>query len=96
MAAYLIVDTDLHDADTYKQYMVKAKPHIESYGGEYLARGGELVVLERDLWEPTRIVIIKFADKETARRCLESPEYQAILPISQRSAKRTALIVDGI
>lgn len=96
MAAYLIVDTQMHDPETYKQYMVRAKPHIESWGGEYLARGGKLQVLEDELWSPTRIVVIRFGDAETARRCLESPEYQAILPISKRSAKRTALIVDGI
>lgn len=96
MAAFLVVDTQLDDPETYKQYMVRAKPHIESYGGEYLARGGALTVLESDLGSPTRIVIIRFPDQETAKRCLMSDEYQAILPISKRSARRTAFIVDGV
>ena len=96
MPAYLVLDTRISDLDTYKQYMEKAKPHIESWGGQYLARGGEMTVLERDLWEPTRVVIVKFDDRATAMRCFESDEYQAILPISQRSAKRTAFVVEGI
>jgi uncharacterized protein (DUF1330 family) len=39
MAAYLIVDTLLDDPDVYEEYKLKAKPLIEKFGGEYLARG---------------------------------------------------------
>jgi uncharacterized protein (DUF1330 family) len=96
MAAYLIVDTLLDDPDTYEQYKVQARPLIERFGGEYLARGGEITVREADLWSPARIVLIRFPDAEVAGRCLDSPEYQAILPISKRSARRTVLIVEGL
>ena len=40
MAAYLIVDTLLDDSGLYEQYNSKARPPIEKFGGEYLARGG--------------------------------------------------------
>ena len=95
MAAYLIVDTLLGDADVYEQYKVKARPLIEKFGGEYLARGGRMTVRETDLWTPSRLVLVKFADLETANRCLDSLEYQQILPISKKSARRTAVIVEG-
>jgi hypothetical protein len=39
MAAYLIVDTLLDDPDLYEEYKLKARPLIERFGGQYLARG---------------------------------------------------------
>jgi len=96
MAAYLIVDTQLHDAALYEDYKLQARPLAESYGGEYLARGGQMVLKETDLWTPTRVVVVRFPDATTANRFYESSEYQAILPISKQSAKRTAFVLEGI
>ena len=96
MAAYLIVDTLLDDPALYEQYKLKARPLIEKFGGVYLARGGRMTLRETDLWSPSRLVLVKFADVETANRCLDSFEYQEqILPISKKSARRTAVIVEG-
>jgi uncharacterized protein (DUF1330 family) len=95
MAAYLIVDYLLDDADLYEQYRSKARPLIEKFGGKYLARGGRMTLRETDLWSPTRLVLIRFSDVETANRCLDSFEYQQILPISKKSARRTAVVLEG-
>ena len=40
-SVYMIGDVDIHDLEEYKKYMEKVKPMIESYGGDYLIRGGE-------------------------------------------------------
>ena len=95
MAAYLIVDTLLDNPDLYEEYKVKARPLIEKFGGQYLARGGRMTLRETDLWSPSRLVLVKFSDVETANRCLDSIEYQQILPISKKSARRTAVILEG-
>jgi uncharacterized protein (DUF1330 family) len=95
MAAYLIVDTLLDDPTLYEQYKVKARPLIERFGGEYLARGGRMTLRETDLWSPSRLVLVKFADAETANRCLDSAEYQQILQISKKAARRTAIVLEG-
>ena len=42
------------------------------------------------------MVLIRFADVETARACLDSPEYQAVVGISHRSARRTVVILEGL
>ena len=34
MAAYLIVDTKITDAKAYEAYKLRAKPIVESFGGE--------------------------------------------------------------
>ena len=96
MATYLIVDTLLDNPDLYEDYKVKAKPLVERFGGEYLARGGNLTLKETDLWSPTRMVLIRFADTDSANRFYESPEYQAILPISRESARRTMVMLEGV
>ena len=95
MAAYLIVDYLLDDADLYEQYRSKARPIIEKFGGQYLARGGRMTLRETDLWSPSRLVLIRFSDVETANRCLDSFEYQQVLPISKKSARRTAVVLEG-
>jgi uncharacterized protein (DUF1330 family) len=95
VAAYLIVDTLLSDPDLYEQYKLKARPLIEKFGGEYLARGGGMTLRETDLWSPSRLVLVRFPDVETANRCFDSVEYQQILPISKKSARRTAVILEG-
>ena len=96
MATYLIVDTLLDKPELYEEYKLKAKPLVERFGGEYLARGGSLSLKETDLWSPTRMVLVRFPDADAANRFYDSPEYQAILPISRGSARRTMVMLEGI
>ena len=96
MAAYLIADTLLTDPELYEQYKLKARPLAEQYGGEYIARGGELSVREADLWSPQRLVIIRFPSSEQANAFYDSVEYQQILGISQQAARRTIVVVEGL
>ncbi|MEN9467883.1 MAG: hypothetical protein RL081_1884, partial [Pseudomonadota bacterium] len=42
MAAYLVVDTLLDNPELYEEYKRLARPLAERFGGEYLARGGEM------------------------------------------------------
>ncbi len=96
MAAYLIVDTVLDKPALYEEYKVRAKPLAEKYGGEYLARGGELTLKESDLWTPTRLVLIRFPDSASANRFYDSPEYQEVLKISKQAARRTIVLLEGL
>ena len=96
MAAYMIVDCLLDNPELYEQYKLKAKPLVEQFGGEYLARGGNLTLQETDLWTPTRVVLLRFPDSAAASRFYESPEYQEVLKISKQSARRTTIVVEGI
>jgi len=96
MTAYLIVDTRLINPDLYELYKLKAKPMVEKYGGQYLARGGKLSVKEDTLWTPTRMVLVEFPSAQMAENFYQSDEYQALLQTSKQSAERTVLIVEGI
>ncbi len=95
MATYLIVDTQLDKPELYEAYKQKAKPLVEQFGGEYLSRGGQLTLRETDLWSPSRMVLVRFPDAASATAFYDSEQYQAILPISRQSARRTMIMLEG-
>lgn len=96
MAAWLIVDTDVHDPESYERYKAKARPIVEKHGGEYVARGGALDVIEDDLWTPSRLVVIRFPDMASARAFADDPDYQPVRDIRRAAATCTLAVVDGI
>ena len=96
MPAYLIVDTVIENADEYEKYKAQAKPIAEKYGGVYRVRGGEMDVIETDLWSPTRMVIIEFPDMQSARAFVDSEEYAPVKLIRRNNARCTLTILDGL
>lgn len=95
MPAYVVVDTKINDDAAYERYKAQARPLVERHGGEYLARGGSLEVLEDELWSPTRLVIIRFPDMAAARAFHAHPDYAPIKAMRNAAAACTFAIVDG-
>ena len=95
-AVYMIGDVDIKNINEYKKYMEKVKPMIESYGGEYLIRGGEIDSLETNLWKPTRIVLVKFPSKKLAMEWYNSDEYKPYKKIRFENASSNILMVEGL
>jgi len=96
MAAYIIVDGVVVDPEQMEIYKAKAKPLVESFGGEYLARAGAMVVKENQRWTPNRLVLLKFDSVTQAEIFYNSPEYQALLPVSHKASERTLVIFEGV
>ena len=94
MTAYAIVQVDVKDADAYGKYAELAGPAVAKYGGEFLARGGEVAVMEGTT--RARCVIIKFADMETAKRFYHGPEYQEALSYGLPASERDYKFVEGV
>jgi len=38
---YVIAQINVHDAESYKDYVAQVLPTIELFGGEFLVRGGK-------------------------------------------------------
>lgn len=95
MSAFLIVDTQISDADAYEEYKKLARPIAEKFGGKYRVRGGEIDIRETDLWTPTRVVVIEFPDMKSARAFADSDEYAPVKKIRHANARCTLFIVDG-
>ena len=63
---YIIVDMQITDLDQYKQYMASAPETVAQAGGEYLARGGSLEVMEGH-WKPGRMAMLRFPSVAAAK-----------------------------
>jgi uncharacterized protein (DUF1330 family) len=95
MPAYVIVETDISDPEQYEQYKAASPGAVEAGGGRFVARGGELAVLEGD-WNPSRLVILEFEDLEAAKRWYDSERYQAAKQLREGAAKLRMVAVDGL
>ena len=94
MSAYLIVDVDVHDVDGYEEYRNRAPALIEKHGGEYIVRGGEFEVIEGS-WQPHRLVLFRFPDRQAIRAFVDDPEYAELKALRHRTADSVIIAVDG-
>jgi len=95
MAAYVIVDSKVHDPERIKAYGAKVGATVGAHGGKPIINGSAIDVMEGD-WTPSRLVVLEFADADAARAWYNSPEYQEILPIRLEAADDNFLIVEGV
>ncbi len=79
MAAYLIFTHKVTDADTLNNnYLPKAVETLGPYAPEILVVDENVDVIEGDSGH-TRCVVLKFKDRDEAKRWYNSPEYQAVV-----------------
>jgi uncharacterized protein (DUF1330 family) len=95
MAAYLISDLTVRDAEAFEIYRTRAAASILAFGGRYLVRGGEIQVLEGE-HRPSNLVVVEFPDVETLQRWYASPEYAAALEARDRALTRNLVLVNGV
>jgi uncharacterized protein (DUF1330 family) len=96
VAAYFVVNVEVRDPEGYKEYTSQTPGTVDRYGGRFVARGGTVDVLEGQ-WDPKRVVLIEFPDRERALEWYHSAEYQAIIPLREKYATTHFLaLVDGV
>jgi uncharacterized protein (DUF1330 family) len=93
MAAYLISDVTVRNAEAFQNYRTRAAEAIAKYGGRYLARGGEIQALE-GVWNPRNIIVVEFPSMEQARAWYTSPEYASALEVHDIALERNLILVD--
>ncbi|MCO4293190.1 DUF1330 domain-containing protein [Solitalea sp. MAHUQ-68] len=94
MAGYIIVDVDIKDPDSYKEYVQLTPQTIAAYDGRFVVRGGPVELLEGE-WPYGRIVVLEFPTVERAKEWWSSVEYAPAKDIRQRSAITKMILVDG-
>ena len=50
--AYIVVDVDIHNPEIYEDYKKQVVPIVTAFGGEYIARGGALDVVQDEFGGP--------------------------------------------
>ncbi len=81
MAAYLIVEHIITDAEKFADYLDKVKPQIAKHGCRYLNKGGSVKMPEGGHWSPERVVIIEFPDMAALDAWYKAPEYQPLIAL---------------
>lgn len=94
MTVYAMAHIDVKNDEEYAKYAAIAGPAVAKYGGEFLVRGGDFVVMEGK--GRARNVIVKFENMEAAKTFYNSPEYQEALSFGIPAADRDYLFVEGV
>jgi len=95
MAAYVIAQVQVKDPEAYKNYAGQVQATVESHGGRFLARGGELSVLEGD-WPYPRVVIIEFPTREDAQAWHDSDVYRPLRELRQSASDGNLVLLSGV
>ncbi len=95
MPTYVIAEVEIRDASLYGQFLEQVTATVDSHGGRFVARGGEIEVKEGD-WTPKRIAIMEFDNKERVNAWLGSPEYTALEEMRTKSSNLKMVVVEGL
>ncbi len=95
MAAYIVVDIDVHDVPGLEEYRRQVPATVTKFGGRFLVRGGPFQVLEGG-WQPKRMVLLEFPSVEQARRWYDSEEYRPLKAMRLKASTANLVLVDGV
>jgi len=89
------IEAEVTDPEGYERYKAASPGAVAAAGGRYLARGGELDVLEGD-WRPPRLVVLEFEDLAAARRWYDSERYREARRLREGAARMRMVAVQGV
>jgi uncharacterized protein (DUF1330 family) len=94
-AAYVIADVTITDAEKMAQYRVWSTKAMQEHGAEILVRGGAVEVLEGP-WTPSRLVVLKFKDRDAAKAFYNSQTYAHAKTLREGAGIMRMIVVDGV
>lgn len=94
MSAYIVYQATVTDPEQYERYRQAAGPAVAAAGGRFIARGGDIEVLEG---EPPagRTVLIEFPSMQAAVDFVRG-DYQAVKSLREGAAIARMYVVDGV
>ena len=95
MPAYVVALIQVDDPHLYRRYAEATPPIVARHRGRFLARGGEVAVLEGEPY-PDRLVILEFPATPQAQAWFADPEYQAVAELRRAASNTRFLLIDGL
>ncbi|MGJ4903781.1 DUF1330 domain-containing protein [Bradyrhizobium sp. HKCCYLRH2060] len=94
MAAYVISEAEVRDAQAMERYRMLAARSIAQYGGRYLVRGGISETVEGGPPAKT-LIIVEFPSMARLREWYASAEYADALGERGKALDRRLIFVEG-
>ena len=95
MSAYVLVEFTVNEPELYrKKYAPIAGQTAKEHGGEVIA-AGNWEVLHGD-GSLTSGALVRFADRETALKWYNSPEYQQLIDVRNVAMDARFSLLDGL
>ncbi|XUM20528.1 DUF1330 domain-containing protein [Bradyrhizobium oligotrophicum S58] len=94
MAAYVISEVEVRDAQAMERYRTLAAHSIAQYGGRYLVRGGTSETVEGGPPAKT-LIIVEFPSMARLREWYASAEYADALGERRKALDRRLIFVEG-
>jgi uncharacterized protein (DUF1330 family) len=94
MTAFVIARVDVTDPVRYEDYKALTPRAVAQFGGHFIVRGGQTETLEGEP-ETRRVVVIEFADMDTARAFYHSEAYGGAKAKRAGAAEMQIVVVDG-
>ena len=95
MAAYILVEVNVHDPVAYEDYKKMTPGSLVPFDGKFIVRGGSTETLEGD-WKPERFVILEFPSLEKAKAWWNSDIYAPAKALRHRTANSKMIVVEGV
>jgi uncharacterized protein (DUF1330 family) len=95
MSVYVIAQIKIHDRSRYDKYTSGFMPILKKYNGRLLI-SDEAPDLIHGTWQFHKIIVLEFADRESANRWQMSPEYEEISKDREAATEGVALLAYGI
>ena len=94
MKAYIVVDVNIHDPDSYERYKTLTPASLIPFGGKFVVRGARTTTLE-GTWTPGRFVMLEFPSGDAARAWWSSAEYAPAKKLRQSASTTQMILVEG-
>lgn len=94
MKAYIVVESNIIDADKLAQYSAQAAPTLSAYQGRFLAKGAVEPLHGAQPFAAK--AIIEFPSAALAKEWYNSPEYQALIELRNQAIESQFQLVAGI
>ncbi|MDO6467560.1 DUF1330 domain-containing protein [Neptunomonas phycophila] len=94
MSAYIIVESNVIDAEKLAQYSQQAAKTVTASHGEFIAKGKATLLTGES--QTANGAIIRFENKEAAQAWYLSESYQALIPLRDQAMNCTFKLVDGL
>jgi uncharacterized protein (DUF1330 family) len=94
MSTFIIVDTNIIDAEKLNQYGQQAAITVAKFDGKFIAKGPIDALHGTPDYQGK--AIIEFADQKSAENWYHSDEYQALVPLRNEAIECQFHLLNGL